>query len=318
VNDIWLGDLLRCIDRLGPLDETREGTVARLLGMAPQRAVEARTAIDDEPAHDTPTTFRDEAGEGYGNDDAEWTPAPPERPRADRPRLEPIGRRAAPGGQPWEAVAPLETYQPEVHRRPLPHEPLLKAGWTREILAAALATRADGWTVDEPRMVEEIANARPVSSLPRLPKRTLVQGVQVLLDVGEGMLPYRRDQYSLAKRIAAIVGVYRTTVLRFSESPLRGAGTGGRRAWADYVLPEPQMPVLALTDLGIGGPPDRLVGDLVRDWLALAAQLDSRGSRLIVLVPYPPRRWPTQLARHLKVLHWDRPTTVADVLDRLR
>jgi hypothetical protein len=67
-HDIWLGDLLRCLDRLGPLHDDRAEAVARLLGFTwapvPGDVVEPDD-VDDERA--------DHAGEEtFGDDGVSW------------------------------------------------------------------------------------------------------------------------------------------------------------------------------------------------------------------------------------------------------
>jgi hypothetical protein len=219
--------------------------------------------------------------------------------------------------RPWEAVEALARYDPVVHGRDLPHEPLWEPAWTRELVAAALTTRATGHTIDESRAVNTIAHGRPLTDVPLIPRRTLSRGVQVLVDVGEAMVPYARDRTQLVRQIGLVAGHSRVTVLRFSSTPLRGAGASGRPTWRRYAPPEPGTPVLALTDLGIGGHPVDTGRASAAAWLQLAGWLERRASRLIALVPYPPARWPTALRRAITILRWDRPTTVAEVLDRV-
>jgi hypothetical protein len=72
--------------------------------------------------------------------------------------------------------------------------------------------------------------------------------------------------------------------------------------------------VLALTDVGLGG---RVAAprDAVRDWRALARAVTAARSRLVLLVPYPPGRWPAGLP---PVVRWDRATSVREALEAVR
>jgi hypothetical protein len=314
---IWLGDLLRARALLGPLDEAQTAFVARLLGLAPVAHV-PWDVTHDEPSRPAAEDIEDDLDAAHARShDMQIPSATGESERPAHARLEPVGRVPGATMRPWEEVEALEPYVSERHGAPLPHEPLWEPRWTRELVTAALATSTAGLAIDERRAVDVIARARPLTVVPRVPRRTLALGVQVLVDVGEGMAPYARDRTRLAGEIREVVGRTRTSVLRFSGSPARGAGPGARPAWRRYVPPDHGTPVVALTDLGIGASSLDAGARPTADWLDVACRLERRDSRLIALVPYPPRRWPMPLRRAITIVHWDRTTTVAEVLERV-
>lgn len=200
---------------------------------------------------------------------------------------------------------------------PLPLEPLFQPGWARALLSGALATLGADGPLDLPQLIEWIAQGLPVQRLPMLQQPTLVLGVQLLLDRSDAMIPFHRDQSWLVRQLRQTVGKERVAVLHFSGSPRRGAGLGPRHDWEPYMPPGDGAPVLAVTDLGVGQP---LAADTFVDeseWLLFADDLVRAGSPLVILTPYPPRRWPPALARRLLILHWERTTTISHVHSRV-
>jgi hypothetical protein len=92
--------------------------------------------------------------------------------------------------------------------------------------------------------------------------------------------------------VLTLVGRSAVEPVSFRDAPTRGALPEGRRRWQDYVPPAAGTPVLAITDLGIGGPPTHPARARAGEWADFAAQLDRRESALVALVPYPRSRWP--------------------------
>lgn len=316
--DIWLGDLLRCLDRLGPVAELHKAKVAQLLGFT-------WTSAASEPSTEraaAPTQVDSVAAEGADADAggsilSKTTLALVDVKRADRVRLRPVGRVTRDIVRPWEESEALERFDARCHDAPVEQEPLWEPGWTPALLGATLATEGNGHTMDEERAVETIARGRSLSELPMLPRNTLSRGAQVLVDMGEEMTPYARDRSQLVREVSRIAGRSRLTTLRFQGTPLRGAGSSGRPTWQRYKPPDPGTPVLAITVLGIGGHTSRAPRASHAEWLELASLLERRGSPLLALVPYPQARWPKELTRALTILRWDRPTTVAEVRERI-
>jgi hypothetical protein len=132
------------------------------------------------------------------------------------------------------------------------------------------------------------------------------------------MEPFARDQDHLLDEIQQAIGKDSTEILHFRDNPLRGAGSGAIWTWQSYACPAPGTPVLALSDLGIGGPflnPDR---SSTSEWLSFAEKLSGHSCPLIAFVPYPENRWPPELARQMTLVCWDRPTTVGTISRKIR
>lgn len=188
----------------------------------------------------------------------------------------------------------------------------------RGILSATLATLAAEGEPDIDAIVRVVGHGRPLQTLPRLPAATLRSGAQLLLDIGSGMDPFLEDQQQIVDALDDILADDRLDVFYFAGCPGRGIGTGSRAEWVPWTAPPPGVPVVVLTDLGIGGPvlDDDRAGPA--EWLRFARQVRSQGHPLIALVPYEASRWPPALARDLVVIHWSERTTVGAVRRTIR
>jgi hypothetical protein len=192
----------------------------------------------------------------------------------------------------------------------LPVEPLLRPLWTAGVLGRAAATYQPFGDVDTGALVDLLSRYELPRELPRADVLTLARGVQVLVDIGAGMEPFVADQSQVVAQLRRIVGRDRTEVLQFRNAPLRGAGKGPVWTWSGYPAPEPGVPVVALTDLGLGGPPLEPGTAMRAEWAELAALLEWRGSPLLALVPYPPERWTRDLGAGMRLIEWNEGTGV--------
>ena len=191
--------------------------------------------------------------------------------------------------------------------------PLFSRLQRRGILSAALATHVDEGGIDLDAAIECLAALRPLTRLPRTPTPTLRRGVQLLIDRGAGMDPFLADQDGLIQQLDDILSDDRLEVLYFIGCPTRDVSdrpSGRRRPWRP---PPSKVPVLVVTDLGIGGP---LLADdhaSVREWLNFSKIARTLGHEPVGLVPYEARRWPPLLARAMVLLHWSERTTAGEV-----
>lgn len=213
---------------------------------------------------------------------------------------------------------PLPPLVVEDSNVPLPFEPLLVPNWTRAMMSAALATSGGDGTLDIDRIVERLARKEHLKRLPVRPFPTLSQGVQVLVDMSQSMIPYARDQAWLQREVQKVVGYEKAQVLRFVGVPSRGAGVGERSSWTAYQPPAAGTPVLLLTDLGICHFTPSEDWTSGSEWLSFAEVVNRAGCPLIAFVPYAPSRWPRNLARSMVLIQWDRPTTIATVRSLVR
>jgi hypothetical protein len=300
--DIWWGDILRAQAALGDTPEqfTR---ITRLLGLAPL----ARGP--DEPAADTPVTY----------DPPPVGPAGPDRPADEAtgpddtgspetatniPVLEPVASEPLSGAVAGGEVLGTSPAGP-VHD----FLPLLPPRSTSAVLQFLLSRAVADGPPNVPAVLDAIAAGRPLDRIPREPQRTLRFGAELLVDLGESMRPFRRDQASVVAQVRAVVGSAATSVRYFANAPGRGAGPGPPHTWHDYRPPPLGRHVLLLTDFGIGRHHRSRERSTPGEWLAFFDLLRRDGCRPVALVPFPPHRWPVALSAACPMLMWDRSAT---------
>ncbi|MEE4424090.1 hypothetical protein [Streptomyces bugieae] len=315
--EAWLADLVRAAHQLGVTTDAEWAGLAALLGLGgtataceplggrPAGTVPAVPDTGPATAQQTTGTAEDPAGH----------PAGPEAEPADDPEtalLTPVDR-AAPRAFGW-TVDPLPPPRdPSEPADPPPHMPLFAPRSTAALLRTALARITMEGELDFDRATEQVAQARPLTEIPRRPLPTLRHGVQILADVSASMEPFARDVEDVIARVRAVVGAAGTQVLRFADLPTRGAGTGSRGTWQPYTPPRPGTRVLILSDLGAGGPVFHPWRATAAQWEATVATIRRGGCEAIAFVPLPEHRWPRSWRRLLPVVAWDRGTTVSKV-----
>lgn len=296
-SQVWLGDLLRAI--AAGAEPRRAAELLGLVQPAPPSigvaveiaAVEPPPAAHRSPVAEEPAPVRDERRE---------------EPAQSVPILPELSREAAHETD-WTPVPSLprpgEDQSPEVI-------PLFAPRTAAAVLQAVLSTHTDDGEPDVEAVARLWAQGKPIRTLPRRPRPTLRFGVQVLVDAGEAMELFTRDQQDLVTRIRAVAGTETTAVAYFADVPTRGAGPRGRRTWRPYAPPSTGGRVLVLSDFGIGGPAFHDRRGTPAEWLAFIAAVHRAGCSPVGLVPYPPPRWPAWLSSAIPLLMWDRGTTV--------
>jgi hypothetical protein len=314
-------DVLRAFDLLkpGPDDHELRDAIARLLGM---EWTPARTKPGPEPPSIVPppqpppgappVAPRDRARRAAQPD------APIERPPDAVPEPLHVEQSKGPERRPpkWlEHAAPLARVD-LVAAKPPPVPPLLDPLQSRAVLSGTLSRRFYDGPLDVERVVERICRGEAVIEIPRLMQPTMARGVQVLIDRGEGMVPYAADVQAMRDELGRVVGNYALEILQFAHSPLRGAGKKSRRTWRPYAEltpPRRGATIIALTDLGIRRLPPPANPASEDEWIQLASYLDRFECPLVALVPYGPDRWPVRLRKRFAIIEWDRRTTVGRV-----
>jgi len=305
-SEIWLGDLVRAVASIsGDADLTRR--IVALLGLT-QEPADTEEILPDGEVPEPVTNGADESADGE-----RWPSADSIAGRQshdDVPML-PETYQAPAATTDWESAPSLPRMTDELLATRPDVAPLLAPRSAAAVLDALLgATAADG-PLDLPALTQACARGVPISRIPRLPRRTLRFGVQVLVDVGEAMELFVSDQADLVDRITALVGAEHTAVLYFEDSPLRGAGPGPRRTWRAYRPPTAGSRVLVVSDFGVGGPAFHVRRSRPTEWQEHALMVSRAGAVAVGLLPYPPHRWPAWLAALMPLAMWDRATTAA-------
>ncbi|MFE5851808.1 hypothetical protein ACFQ61_01075 [Streptomyces sp. NPDC056500] len=315
---IWIGDAVRALE-VAQTEEERV-RVLRVLGFT----TTAVTPLDDEPLSAPPlqtvppSDDHNERAPRHHEDeptepDTVEEPPDPSRDLAELPLLQP--RRietTSPAPDPVERLA-----LPTNERTVRPHIPLLVPRWTSSLIRAALAQQVDDGPIDIDALIETLAHCRPVVQLPRRPVRTLRYGVQVLVDRGSTMQPFRRDQDHLVRQIRSVVGRELVDVGYFSDAPQRGTGSGARWTRTDYTPPTGGQRILLLSDLGLGAQPYAHGRSTPEEWQEFIALVTRAGCQPVALVPYPPARWPAWMTALLPLVSWDRTTTTGQISARM-
>lgn len=314
-SEVGIGDAVRAFGRLQPDDPAR---VARLLGfdLRPHRTIDERGIGPVATRGATIPEVGRHAADRTTLPDAE-TPEPvtasaANRAPAWRRYLTPLRRDALrqPDDTTEVTALPAET----TGRPPmLDFLPLLRPTVAPRLVEAMVSSSFSDGDLDIDAVVEALALRQHLTALPMQPRESLRRGVQVLLDRAAAMAPFHRDSDELVHKIQALVGTTMVQRLHFKGNPIKAAGRGAARTWKPYQPPDPGTPVLAVTELGMSNVTGRLTRDLQDSWLELQALLEHRRSRLVVLVPFGPRRWPARLAHGLDLVSWDRSTTTSSL-----
>ncbi len=290
---VWLADAAVALSRLEVSGESTTAAVFGMLGMslAPRPSASRadltppRSGVDETPHLEPPPLARTAVANVT---DTPVVPLgavceiPPDPPDSDTPN-------------PWAHVRPLTRSRTEAG--PMPLTSLFQLPSARPILSAALSTTRPGRRVDWPRALAVLARGHLLREVPFVPVPTLRSGVQILVDRGRALEPFRRDCHDLIDTVRSVVGRSAVSERHYVDTP------------EGYQPPDRGTPVLALTDFGRSGHGD---ADAVA-WNRIAAALSHRGSTLVMLTPHRAR--PPELAPTVAMVQWDSRTSVRTVLE---
>jgi hypothetical protein len=121
--------------------------------------------------------------------------------------------------------------------------------------------------------------------------------VQLVIDRGEGMWPFRRDVDDLIARTVDLIGV--VGCFEFIGSPM--STIDGK----PHQPPAAGTPVVLVTDFGIAPAEDQVPPSV---WIQFRQSVALTDCPAIALCPYPIDRVPRRLQRAFEVVQWDRST----------
>jgi hypothetical protein len=318
----WLADVAHAATALGATTADDWQRIAGLLGLGERRTVArpGQGRVEGTPLTGAPVGAP-APGAAKASGREEVTPtATGQVPSSGTPgtgtRLHPVEHR--PVRQTGWSVDTLPAPRSQATPDAVPHLPLLAPGSAKAVLYTALARIAPEGEPDLETAVERLAEAGPLSGIPRRPLPTLRHGVQVLADMSTSMEPFARDVAGVVTQVRALAGPAGTQVLRFADCPLRGAGPGPRGTWEWYRPPAAGTTVLILSGLGAVGPwfdPHRATPE---EWQRTVRLIRQNGCAVVALAPVPEPYRPRWWRSLLDVLVWDRGTTVGRVSGILR
>jgi hypothetical protein len=310
------GDLIRTVELLGirPSDSRRFSSLLETLGFV------LRESDDAKRHQEEPTDLEKEAPEVIEIPETPWDPtqssegvvrehwATPPR-EGERRKLRPRQVRR-PEPPPELLRVPLLPEEPvPAARVGLPLEPLFNPRWSRHIVSGALSVRRPEGPLDVEAICRHVGRGEAFRQVPRRLWPTLRRRLHVLVDYGEGMEPYHRDQSQLLEALRKVVGLPRMKVFGFVGHPSRGVGNGLVLDWQPYHWPESGTAVLLLSDLGLAPIRVREGKVTVSEWVAFVRHLSLAGSPVLCITPHDPKRFPQRLRRWVTVIRWDRSTS---------
>jgi hypothetical protein len=308
-SDVWLGDVVEVWTQFGAVSEEERALLVEPLGFELPRAVglgkvqpagssAPMSQLPEAPSQAAPTADLNQLNSS----------ALQAVPMSVLDRKEPDPRREPD----WVRHAlPLEQERVEHALFRPPYESLFETRWTRALVGAVTATRAEDGPIDLTAVIQSLARCRPLLNLPRRKILTLRKGVQLVLDYSESMMPFFRDMEELARRIVEIVGRDRTTILKIYGDILRKRNWRKKSNWLlEGGAPPPAVPLLIVSDLGLTR--DAVLRDGTRPWgwMEIAQRLSRSECDVAAIVPLPLSRVPAALLRSVNILSWDRSTTV--------
>ena len=302
MGDVGIADLLIARRALG-LGRRSTQLVASMCGLSLASPEQTPVVLHQGPTN-VATTAQPPSALGRTTERASMT-SPPRSPERSAVRSLSPSRI-----EPWSPDRSVPRYADPLPSRsstpwrPSQYDPLFDRPTSRDVLDILAATPRPTNRIAIGRLVADLVRLRPITQIPHHNAPSFAAGLAVLLDVGEGMQPFRRDQQQVVAALRQLVGPA-ITVLHYIGTPWEGVREDSSPDWQRWRLPPVGRPVIVLGTLGGGIRPD---AGAVVGWLRAIEILWHRGSRLTALVPVPSSRWNPRLRHTGALLLWDRST----------
>ena len=313
-----LGDLVRVTDTLD-LDQRDARIVAELLSLIPsvtkagsgdEVTVSTMRAAQPPAPQKTGPVATSRGGEGLRV--SETAVGATARPLAVVAAVEQARATRAPvSGRALAQLLPRGGPAP-------PSQGLFSPRTARALLRSVSSWRSPEGPLDVEAAVTQLATDRILTDMPMQWIETTSGSVQLLLDAGAAMEPYRRDIERLPEELMRVVGPDGVELRWFEDCPyMSGVLAPNDEEPTHYRPPLSGARLLAVTTFGTRGAlaPS---ADVVRGWLALAADCRRNQIPMVALSPLSARRVPAALKRRIATVAWDRKTDVRDVAEAVR
>lgn len=302
------GDVLRAFAVLEPDDVATRARLAKMLGFEFLRPIEAtavppprqRRRPEEVPQPDRP-------------------PRPPEEHAADEgsaglegavPKLVSSGPTRPPVPLPGADSHPFKLQIPRARVRPRAARlSLFSPHVQRALLSGLLAQRGPTGAIDVDAIVARVARAQPIKELPRLARWSVRRSVDALVDMGDGMQPFRRDQVQLLDVLRRVIGAHRLKVGTFRDFPQTGVRM--QRGPVRHFVPSQGASILLLA-----APGEDLSLDpqgAIALWRTFFQEINAAGGRATVLSPIASAAHEPELIGRAALVTWDRTTGMGAV-----
>ena len=203
---------------------------------------------------------------------------------------------------------------------PPPNWALLPSLIEGAVLRTLAGTTLPGGDLDERAAVAALAQGRVLAALPRRPVHTTSRGLQLLLDGGAAMDPYRGDVEHLTMHMAKIIRADHLAEVWFEDCPLGSRHTviGGDHTEWPYSLPPAGTPILTITAFGRRGRSARPGRAILAGWKSFLASARRAGNPLVILTPCPDALPPAMPRSADAVVSWGGPLNIRQALAAVR
>ena len=187
---------------------------------------------------------------------------------------------------------------------------LLEPTQERALLTEILSAAVPGSQINIPKLLAKLSNLDPVYKLPYLTRRSLSQGVEILVDRAEFMTPFYKDQEVLLKSVKAYFTDSRVRVFYFDSNPLSDEDSESYLLWdwKPWRVPRKPKTLLLLTDFGLLAKDwkHKSYIEYIKSWAKFAEMARKAGCPVISLVPYSRKRWPPGIEQLFPIMEWNR------------
>jgi formylglycine-generating enzyme required for sulfatase activity len=194
---------------------------------------------------------------------------------------------------------------------PPTQEPLV--AWSRlwTVLRTLLSEQQTKKRPDLAKLVKTIANGHFPAKIPQQQRQNWTAECRILIDRPQRLRLFNHDYLQLIKQLKKLRGEVGLVQEMLEDAPSGNVLIGfGRQAQKQaWHKPEPDTPLLILSDLGIYD----ASGQAEKQWLAFGRKLQAAGCKAYVLMPVPARLLSQELANLYHCISWDRFSTLTIV-----